>query len=46
MTELLSGLPVKKSRKWTAKTITFYAAFYLEDEEKESMPSGCFLTRL
>jgi hypothetical protein len=42
MPELLLALPTKKARRWTAKTITFLAAFYLTEEEKESMPSGVF----
>jgi hypothetical protein len=42
MTKSLLALPAKKARRWTAKTITFLAAFYLTEEEKESMPSGVF----
>lgn len=42
MTELVLALPAKKARRWTQKTITFLAAFYLTEEEKETMPSGLF----
>ena len=42
MEELVLALPAKKARRWTQKTITFLAAFYLTEEEKEVMPSGLF----
>ena len=42
MSELVLALPAKKPRRWTAKTITYMAAFWLTEEEKESMPSGLF----
>lgn len=42
MNELMLGIPPKKQRKWTQKTITFIAAFYLTEIEKETMPSGVF----
>lgn len=46
MSELLLPLPAKKARRWTQKTITFLAAFYLTEEEKDSMPSGVFSTQI
>lgn len=42
MAQLLSTLPTKKARTWIQKTVSFMAAFYLTDEQKESMPSGVF----